>query len=147
MKSPLVLPWSARFHSLSSPGGSGSSPVTHPIWVTIWESSVLYPPSDNPTESTRLYSDPSLTETEDQSVQIAENLFLFLWSVKFRLSHYWTCPSVCSGAQTHVLTLCSGVPLDKQRELARKGSVKTSTAVGSPVNQQPKKNNVMARTR
>uniref|UniRef100_A0A673HXK1 Protein FAM219A-like n=1 Tax=Sinocyclocheilus rhinocerous TaxID=307959 RepID=A0A673HXK1_9TELE len=36
--------------------------------------------------------------------------------------------------------------LQKQRELARKGSVKNGT-VGSPVNQQPKKNNVMARTR
>uniref|UniRef100_A0A4W4GFH3 Protein FAM219A n=1 Tax=Electrophorus electricus TaxID=8005 RepID=A0A4W4GFH3_ELEEL len=36
--------------------------------------------------------------------------------------------------------------LDKQRELARKGSLKNGTA-GSPVNQQPKKNNVMARTR
>ncbi|XP_010879675.1 protein FAM219A isoform X3 [Esox lucius] len=36
--------------------------------------------------------------------------------------------------------------IEKQRELARKGSVKNGT-VGSPVNQQPKKNNVMARTR
>ncbi|XP_064421856.1 protein FAM219A isoform X2 [Latimeria chalumnae] len=36
--------------------------------------------------------------------------------------------------------------LEKQRELARKGSVKNGN-VGSPVNQQPKKNNVMARTR
>ncbi|XP_041793669.1 protein FAM219A isoform X2 [Chelmon rostratus] len=35
----------------------------------------------------------------------------------------------------------------KQRELARKGSLKNSNTVGSPVNQQPKKNNVMARTR
>uniref|UniRef100_A0A8C9YF04 Family with sequence similarity 219 member Ab n=1 Tax=Sander lucioperca TaxID=283035 RepID=A0A8C9YF04_SANLU len=35
----------------------------------------------------------------------------------------------------------------KQRELARKGSLKNGNAVGSPVNQQPKKNNVMARTR
>ncbi|XP_064421860.1 protein FAM219A isoform X3 [Latimeria chalumnae] len=35
---------------------------------------------------------------------------------------------------------------EKQRELARKGSVKNGN-VGSPVNQQPKKNNVMARTR
>ncbi|XP_030625156.1 protein FAM219A isoform X6 [Chanos chanos] len=34
----------------------------------------------------------------------------------------------------------------ESRELARKGSVKNGT-VGSPVNQQPKKNNVMARTR
>uniref|UniRef100_A0A8C9RIX6 Family with sequence similarity 219 member Aa n=1 Tax=Scleropages formosus TaxID=113540 RepID=A0A8C9RIX6_SCLFO len=34
----------------------------------------------------------------------------------------------------------------KQRELARKGSLKNGN-VGSPVNQQPKKNNVMARTR
>ncbi|XP_040051348.1 protein FAM219A [Gasterosteus aculeatus] len=38
--------------------------------------------------------------------------------------------------------------IEKQRELARKGSLKNSNAVGSPVNQQPKKNNnVMARTR
>lgn len=36
---------------------------------------------------------------------------------------------------------------EKQRELARKGSLKNNNAVGSPVNQQPKKNNVMARTR
>ncbi|XP_078076768.1 protein FAM219A isoform X2 [Mustelus asterias] len=36
--------------------------------------------------------------------------------------------------------------IEKQRELARKGSLKNGT-VGSPVNQQPKKNNVMARTR
>lgn len=35
---------------------------------------------------------------------------------------------------------------EKQRELARKGSLK-SGSMGSPVNQQPKKNNVMARTR
>lgn len=35
---------------------------------------------------------------------------------------------------------------EKQREMARKGSAKNGT-VGSPVNQQPKKNNVMARTR
>ncbi len=35
---------------------------------------------------------------------------------------------------------------DKQRELVRKGSLKNGNA-GSPVNQQPKKNNVMARTR
>ncbi|XP_053150022.1 protein FAM219A isoform X3 [Hemicordylus capensis] len=38
------------------------------------------------------------------------------------------------------------VKLEKQRELARKGSLKNGT-MGSPVNQQPKKNNVMARTR
>ncbi|XP_012685547.1 protein FAM219A isoform X2 [Clupea harengus] len=38
------------------------------------------------------------------------------------------------------------VKIEKQREMARKGSVKNGT-VGSPVNQQPKKNNVMARTR
>ncbi|XP_041743888.1 protein FAM219A isoform X2 [Coregonus clupeaformis] len=38
------------------------------------------------------------------------------------------------------------VKIEKQRVLARKGSVKNGT-VGSPVNQQPKKNNVMARTR
>lgn len=37
--------------------------------------------------------------------------------------------------------------IEKQRELARKGSLKNSNTVGSPVNQQPKKNNVMARTR
>ncbi|KAM9858288.1 protein FAM219A isoform 2-T2 [Aulostomus maculatus] len=37
--------------------------------------------------------------------------------------------------------------IEKQRELARKGSLKSSNTVGSPVNQQPKKNNVMARTR
>ncbi|CDQ94434.1 unnamed protein product [Oncorhynchus mykiss] len=36
--------------------------------------------------------------------------------------------------------------IEKQRELARKGSLKNGNA-GSPVNQQPKKNNVMARTR
>lgn len=36
--------------------------------------------------------------------------------------------------------------IDKQRELVRKGSLKNGNA-GSPVNQQPKKNNVMARTR
>ncbi|XP_041718897.1 protein FAM219A isoform X3 [Coregonus clupeaformis] len=36
--------------------------------------------------------------------------------------------------------------IEKQRELARKGSMKNANA-GSPVNQQPKKNNVMARTR
>ncbi|XP_058719418.1 protein FAM219A-like isoform X2 [Poecile atricapillus] len=35
---------------------------------------------------------------------------------------------------------------EKQRELAQKGSMKNGN-VGSPVNQQPKKNNVMARTR
>uniref|UniRef100_G1U1V3 Family with sequence similarity 219 member A n=1 Tax=Oryctolagus cuniculus TaxID=9986 RepID=G1U1V3_RABIT len=38
------------------------------------------------------------------------------------------------------------VKLEKQRELARKGSLKNGS-MGSPVNQQPKKNNVMARTR
>ncbi|KAM6391500.1 protein FAM219A isoform 2-T2 [Rhynochetos jubatus] len=38
------------------------------------------------------------------------------------------------------------VKLEKQRELARKGSLKNGN-MGSPVNQQPKKNNVMARTR
>ncbi|XP_076836468.1 protein FAM219A-like isoform X2 [Brachyhypopomus gauderio] len=38
------------------------------------------------------------------------------------------------------------VKIEKQRELAKKGPVKTSTA-SSPVSQQPKKNNVMARTR
>uniref|UniRef100_A0A8C0KPR4 Family with sequence similarity 219 member A n=1 Tax=Canis lupus dingo TaxID=286419 RepID=A0A8C0KPR4_CANLU len=37
-------------------------------------------------------------------------------------------------------------PAEKQRELARKGSLKNGS-MGSPVNQQPKKNNVMARTR
>ncbi|KAM8886424.1 protein FAM219A [Spinachia spinachia] len=38
--------------------------------------------------------------------------------------------------------------IEKQRELARKGSLKNSNTAGSPVNQQPKKNNnVMARTR
>ncbi|KAJ8336996.1 hypothetical protein SKAU_G00382160 [Synaphobranchus kaupii] len=36
--------------------------------------------------------------------------------------------------------------IEKQRELARKGSLKNGN-VGSPVNQQPKKNNVMSRTR
>ncbi|XP_067386993.1 protein FAM219A isoform X4 [Emydura macquarii macquarii] len=36
--------------------------------------------------------------------------------------------------------------VEKQRELARKGSLKNGN-LGSPVNQQPKKNNVMARTR
>uniref|UniRef100_W5MBB2 Family with sequence similarity 219 member Aa n=1 Tax=Lepisosteus oculatus TaxID=7918 RepID=W5MBB2_LEPOC len=36
--------------------------------------------------------------------------------------------------------------IEKQRELARKGSLKNGN-MGSPVNQQPKKNNVMARTR
>ncbi|XP_048854985.1 protein FAM219A isoform X2 [Brienomyrus brachyistius] len=36
--------------------------------------------------------------------------------------------------------------IEKQRELVRKGSLKNGN-VGSPVNQQPKKNNVMARTR
>ncbi|XP_066510365.1 protein FAM219A-like isoform X1 [Hoplias malabaricus] len=36
--------------------------------------------------------------------------------------------------------------IEKQREMVRKGSLKNATA-GSPVNQQPKKNNVMARTR
>ncbi|KAJ7425314.1 family with sequence similarity 219 member A [Pitangus sulphuratus] len=36
--------------------------------------------------------------------------------------------------------------MEKQRELARKGSLKNGN-MGSPVNQQPKKNNVMARTR
>uniref|UniRef100_A0A8C9MVK3 Protein FAM219A n=1 Tax=Serinus canaria TaxID=9135 RepID=A0A8C9MVK3_SERCA len=35
---------------------------------------------------------------------------------------------------------------EKQRELAQKGFLKNSN-MGSPVNQQPKKNNVMARTR
>lgn len=40
----------------------------------------------------------------------------------------------------------SHVPRKKQRELARKGSLKNGS-MGSPVNQQPKKNNVMARTR
>lgn len=37
--------------------------------------------------------------------------------------------------------------IEKQREMARKGSLKNTNTVGSPVNQQPKKNNVMARTR
>ncbi|KAM4579532.1 protein FAM219A [Fundulus heteroclitus] len=37
--------------------------------------------------------------------------------------------------------------IEKQRDLARKGSLKNSNTVSSPVNQQPKKNNVMARTR
>ncbi|KAL6114392.1 fam219a [Pungitius sinensis] len=38
--------------------------------------------------------------------------------------------------------------IEKQRELARKGSLKNSNTASSPVNQQPKKNNnVMARTR
>ncbi|XP_072462513.1 protein FAM219A isoform X3 [Notamacropus eugenii] len=46
------------------------------------------------------------------------------------------------------LTKCrkSLVSPEKQRELARKGSLKNGN-MGSPVNQQPKKNNVMARTR
>lgn len=58
------------------------------------------------------------------------------------------------------LQLCGGQPgccpnfsfplcipyAEKQRELARKGSLKNGN-MGSPVNQQPKKNNVMARTR
>nr|XP_044612865.1 protein FAM219A isoform X3 [Equus asinus] len=39
-----------------------------------------------------------------------------------------------------------GAREEKQRELARKGSLKNGS-MGSPVNQQPKKNNVMARTR
>ncbi|XP_069735864.1 protein FAM219A-like isoform X2 [Phaenicophaeus curvirostris] len=38
------------------------------------------------------------------------------------------------------------VKLEKQRELVRMGSLKNGN-MGSPVNQQPKKNNVMARTR
>uniref|UniRef100_A0A2K5D8J5 Family with sequence similarity 219 member A n=1 Tax=Aotus nancymaae TaxID=37293 RepID=A0A2K5D8J5_AOTNA len=38
------------------------------------------------------------------------------------------------------------VKLEKQRELAQKGSLKNGS-MGSPVIQQPKKNNVMARTR
>uniref|UniRef100_A0A8U7NAC6 Uncharacterized protein n=1 Tax=Corvus moneduloides TaxID=1196302 RepID=A0A8U7NAC6_CORMO len=38
------------------------------------------------------------------------------------------------------------VKLEKQRELAQKSSLKNGN-MGSPVNQQPKKNNVMARTR
>ncbi|XP_064325663.1 protein FAM219A isoform X5 [Phalacrocorax carbo] len=38
------------------------------------------------------------------------------------------------------------VKLEKQRQLARKGSLKNGN-MGTPVNQQPKKNNVMARTR
>ncbi|XP_056179608.1 protein FAM219A isoform X3 [Falco biarmicus] len=38
------------------------------------------------------------------------------------------------------------VKLEKQRELAQKGSLKNGN-MGSPVNQQPKKNNMMARTR
>ncbi|XP_060791496.1 protein FAM219A [Neoarius graeffei] len=38
------------------------------------------------------------------------------------------------------------VKIEKQRELARKSAAKNGS-VGSPVNQQPKKNNVMARTR
>ncbi|KAI6058571.1 Protein FAM219A isoform X3 [Aix galericulata] len=42
--------------------------------------------------------------------------------------------------------LCSQVYPEKQRELARKGSLKNGN-MGSPVNQQPKKNNMMARTR
>ncbi|XP_055648722.1 protein FAM219A-like isoform X8 [Falco peregrinus] len=37
------------------------------------------------------------------------------------------------------------VKLEKQRELAQKGSLKNGN-MGSPVNQQPKKNNMMART-
>uniref|UniRef100_A0A7N8XA12 Family with sequence similarity 219 member Ab n=1 Tax=Mastacembelus armatus TaxID=205130 RepID=A0A7N8XA12_9TELE len=49
------------------------------------------------------------------------------------------CPDVCFFA-----SVCCA---EKQRELARKGSLKNGNTVGSPVNQQPKKNNVMARTR
>ncbi|XP_013835624.2 protein FAM219A isoform X7 [Phacochoerus africanus] len=41
---------------------------------------------------------------------------------------------------------CDARGEEKQRELARKGSLKNGS-MGSPVNQQPKKNNVMARTR
>lgn len=43
--------------------------------------------------------------------------------------------------------ICAFAFVEKQRELARKGSLKNGNAVASPVNQQPKKNNVMARTR
>ncbi|KAJ8791046.1 hypothetical protein J1605_020847 [Eschrichtius robustus] len=44
------------------------------------------------------------------------------------------------------LQVFQGIAAEKQRELARKGSLKNGS-MGSPVNQQPKKNNVMARTR
>lgn len=50
------------------------------------------------------------------------------------------------GDLQYVIYLEFFLSVEKQRELARKGSVKNGT-VGSPVNQQPKKNNVMARTR
>lgn len=50
-----------------------------------------------------------------------------------------------AGALILLFPLC--IPYaEKQRELARKGSLKNGN-MGSPVNQQPKKNNVMARTR
>ncbi|XP_051043531.1 protein FAM219A isoform X6 [Phodopus roborovskii] len=41
---------------------------------------------------------------------------------------------------------CDAREAEKQRELVRKGSLKNGS-MGSPVNQQPKKSNVMARTR
>ncbi|XP_005401122.1 PREDICTED: protein FAM219A isoform X3 [Chinchilla lanigera] len=56
-------------------------------------------------------------------------------------------PSPSSGRQCGLGgSLLPVFPAEKQRELARKGSLKNGS-MGSPVNQQPKKNNVMARTR
>lgn len=57
---------------------------------------------------------------------------------------FWNPKSVNYVNKTVLLCLSCA---EKQRELARKGSLKNGNTVGSPVNQQPKKNNVMARTR
>uniref|UniRef100_A0A8C2BN74 Family with sequence similarity 219 member Aa n=1 Tax=Cyprinus carpio TaxID=7962 RepID=A0A8C2BN74_CYPCA len=56
------------------------------------------------------------------------------------------CVAMSIGDLQNVICFQFVLSVEKQRELARKGSVKNGT-VGSPVNQQPKKNNVMARTR
>lgn len=66
------------------------------------------------------------------------------WTVQFQ-----SCPlksSLCCAICTR-LNVCASSFAEKQRELARKGSLKNNNTAGSPVNQQPKKNNVMARTR
>uniref|UniRef100_A0A8C6YZY3 Family with sequence similarity 219 member A n=1 Tax=Nothoprocta perdicaria TaxID=30464 RepID=A0A8C6YZY3_NOTPE len=57
---------------------------------------------------------------------------------------YCWCLPTALPALTAALSVSHGQ--EKQRELARKGSLKNGN-MGSPVNQQPKKNNVMARTR
>lgn len=59
---------------------------------------------------------------------------------------YFECRMFYQKEIYNVIYLEFVLSVEKRRELARKGSVKNGT-VGSPVNQQPKKNNAMARTR